>query len=198
MFSAFLIAVIYPLAHYGYDHGFHDYPYFPVKVLSAAVGFSFLIAGFLLGRVLFSEQFQGKISLHPAVTAIIGVVLIILSEKNTYLNMCNMALGKSDILYVLTAVFWSLAILYFSQKLELIPARFSLVRRWLAMVGRHTLFMYLGHQVTFYLITTAIAKIWSVELTPMIHFPWYMVIIYFSLSVAVLSALCYVLDKKKR
>lgn len=200
--TAFVLASIFPLIIYLSERGWHDYPYFPVKILSAMAGFVFVVIGFWVRNEVPELIDLGRAKMCKWLYVVVSVLLAVMALKNTYLNMANIAFGRSDMLYVFTAVFYSCTVILCAKWLCNCKRDNIIGVTWwmtfICLLGRNSLIVYLAQGIIFYLLNILFERFTGVLYTPMVDFPWRMVGIYFVITVISCTVLCKIWELLKR
>ncbi len=182
------------------QEGLHLKPsWFPIQIDSALIGFAFAIVGFYLRDVDIVELTH-KISKKAALIIGIGVGIILWFVKNSaYTNICDIALGRSDLFYFIAACFLSVVTLMLSVYLyegltaATRPKRLAgFFSNTLQLIGRSSLFFYIGHCILFHFFNKYFSELLGREIVPMFDFPIELIIIYTALALLILTPLAFI------
>lgn len=196
LFSIFIVSVLFFISNWMRDSGLHNRPEkFPFPIDCALIGLSFLIAGFYLKNyVLFTYKILGKYKKECILLILVCVLFI---KNDEYVNLADMYLGRTDIFYYFVAIFFSLILANVSLYLvDKFPNSIGI--KLLELLGRNTILIYPGHAILFFHLNKYIYKLTGVEYQPMINLNWFLIAVYFIITLLVFIPVCIINEKFKK
>lgn len=200
LFTAAFIAVFTQLRE---SCPYHDTKYLPFYPDSFLLAFSFALIGFWLNQMNVLKKCRiAYRELRNTIKQILLWICILalyvfMARNNTsgnYVNMADNSVGWNVLAYFASAVIPFVAIMLSGFCAE--PSSHFAVR-WIRLLGRHSLLIYLGHMIIHKLISFLVerASDGAMVLRPMFNLSIGWMAAYFLVSIIVLTTLCLLQEK---
>lgn len=186
-----LLIVLPFLARTYLNAGWHDASYLFFPYDSACLGLSFIIIGALLRKAkehwsITSKKIIHYIKNHKISLSLSLCIMVMLSQMNGYVNICDVFMGTSEYLFYMLAILGSVA-LYGISVLLYEHLQSSSFLRWFVFLGKNTMLIYPGHIIINKFLCTFIFWITGIMYTPMFDLPALYVILFFVIDILVMT-----------
>lgn len=180
--------------------GFHDSPTLIFPLDCSMIGLSFILIGSSLRKIqeaynITTMHIFAYIKRNSLMLAISILIILFLVQYNDYVNISNLCLGKSDLLFYGLAVFGSFMILILSIWLNQIFSQ-SILLKAIKIFGRHTKIIYPAHIFLHMFYCYIILRITGKSFEPMINMPVALSLVFFVLDIIILSCALYLVESK--
>lgn len=194
----FFIGLSFYLAEYLNDSGLHAKPtWLPVAVDCACVALAFVIAGSWLKEIQIEAIYETTPKKFMYSCCAMAAIVLWCIKYQTYTNVNNVAFGHSSISYFVFACILSMFFVIVCRFYCEHVSEKNIGVRILSLLGRHTIIVYAGHTILFYLFNQAIYKSTGILYHPMQNFKISLVFIYFIAAIFILSFVCLIWERLK-
>ena len=167
------IGIVPSLVHFYAEQGYHGTEPLIVRLDSCLIATSFVLLGYHLYEMNALQRIKTAVlDLRKGSFVVLIVLLFGVSApfiyNNSYVNVYDASLGKSDLLFYYLALLGSFYCIAFSCKIvSMQNSLCDIIKNTLIFMGRHSLYFYFGHGIVFQMYHKILIRFFNKDWWPM-------------------------------